>query len=197
MFVYFSAKGEIRETFVPSGENKSGDLLQLALQLLVLRHDGNLGLQVTVNRAVTEIGRANEGEARPLLPPQVIPQTCKERRSCFRAAHGFLPAHTPQLKNNEGIKLKRMQESPSADPKPQGMSEGVSVSLSWLQNPDTLTLNTTRHRAEQGDKHKKLQLYFDYNRDVWVSDPAGITDSLSQKKTEVKGAVCDIHIIRL
>lgn len=52
-------------------------LLQLALQLLVLRYNRNLGLQVTVNRAVTKIRRANQSEARPILPPEVKPQTCR------------------------------------------------------------------------------------------------------------------------
>lgn len=41
------------------GYRKKADLLQLALQLLVLRYYGDLSLQVTVNRAVTEIRGAN------------------------------------------------------------------------------------------------------------------------------------------
>jgi len=39
--------------------SRSTHLLQLALQLLVLRNYGDLGLQVTVNRAVTEIRGAD------------------------------------------------------------------------------------------------------------------------------------------
>lgn len=136
-----------------SGENKSGDLLQLVLQLLVLRHDGNLGLQVTVNRAVTEIGRANESEARPLLPPEVIPQTCRRGGHASERRRDFC-LHTPQLKNNEGIKLKCAQESPSADPKPQGMSEGVSVSLSGCKTP-TLSCLTPQDTQQSRETNKK------------------------------------------
>ena len=51
-------------------------LLELGPQFPILCYYGDLGLQVTVNRAVAEIGRANERETRPVLASQVEPQTC-------------------------------------------------------------------------------------------------------------------------
>lgn len=92
-------------TLVPHTHSHT-HLLQLLLQLLVLRHNGDLGLQVTVNRAVAEVWRADEREAGPIPPPQVIPQTWSRGRR---------------------QQLKRLQKSPTwiQTPPPSG-AEGRS-----------------------------------------------------------------------
>ena len=58
------------------------NLVKLLLQGPALRHDGNLGLQVPVNRPVPKIRRANQRETGQAAPCQVQPEACREKEMC-------------------------------------------------------------------------------------------------------------------
>lgn len=57
-------------------------LVKLLLQGPALRHYGDLGLQVPVNRPVPKIRRANQREAGQGAPCQVQPEACREKETC-------------------------------------------------------------------------------------------------------------------
>lgn len=58
------------------------NLVKLLLQGPALRYDGNLGLQVPVNRPVPKIRRANQRETGQAAPCQVQPEACREKEMC-------------------------------------------------------------------------------------------------------------------
>lgn len=83
------------------------------------------------------------------------------------------------MKVHAGIPQRR-----SKTPRNERGSERVFVRL---QNADALTLNTTRHKAEQGDKRKKVQLYFDYNQEVQsVILQESLTESIFRNRQNLK-----------
>lgn len=50
------------------------NLLQLDLKFLILCYYGDLSLQISVHRAIPEIWRADESEARAVFSSDVVPQ---------------------------------------------------------------------------------------------------------------------------
>ena len=112
------------------------DLVKLLLQGPALRDNGDLGLQVPVNRPVPKIRRANQRETGQAAPCQVQPEACREKETCRQEVSTAATTASPRRADmgekqalgvpGQGDGLPWRTDSPWAHSRPRPLTWGRS-----------------------------------------------------------------------